>query len=376
MGAEHVHGSVLHELLDERTDSVVVAVSLIGLDHGKFRSVGGVNAFVTEVTVDFEHAVDAADQATLEEQFRRDTQVQVKVERVHVRGERTGRSTAVHGLQHRGFNLEEVMIGEGLAQGGDGLGTVAHHIADLLVGDHANVRLAGAGILVQVLVQGRQRLKRLGGNSPFGGEHGQFAGLGGNHTTLDEQVIAQVNQLLELLEGISANLLLGNHALDLGAIASGKLHEAQATGVTQEEYATGDADHVFGFVSGFKLAVILGADLFDGGGDVEGHRVRLNAVLKHHGTLGHAHLHLFRMRQRSEFLIAWINGLIQGSAVIDLGVDSRILLQQHFGTFHCGHSGNGSLFVLIFLRFDGLTHKPTVYREATTPHATRRICIT
>ena len=268
------------------------------------------------------------------------------------------------------------MIGEGLAQGGDGLGTVAHHITHLLIGDHADVRLAGAGILVQVLVQGRQRLQCLGGNSPFGGEHGQFAGLGGNHTTLDEQVVTQVNQLLELLKGISADLLLGNHALNLGAIASGKLHEAQATGVTQEEYATGDADHVFGFISGFKLAVILGANLFNGGGDVESHRVRLNAVLKHHGTLGHAHLHLLRMRQRAEFLIARINGFIQGSAVIDLGVDSRILLQQHFGTFHRGHSGNGSLFILIFLRFDGLTHKPTVYREATTPHATRRICIT
>ena len=376
VSAEHVHGSVLHELLDERTDSVVVAVSLIGLDHGKFRSMGGVNAFVTEVTVDFEHAVDAADEAALEEQFRRDAQVQVKIERVHMRGERTSRGTAVHGLQHRSLNFEEVVIGEGLAQGGDGLGAVAHHVADLLVGDHTDVRLAGAGIFVQVLVQGRQRLQRLGGDGPFGGEHGQFAGLGGNHTSLDEQVIAQVNQLLELLQGVGTNLLLGNHALNLGAIASGKLHEAQATGVTQEEHATGDADHVFGFVSGFKLAVILGANLFDGCGDVEGHRVRLNAVLKHHGTLGHAHLHLFRVRQRTELLITRINGLIQGSAVIDLGVDSRILLQQHFGTFHCGHSGNGSLFILIFLRFDGLTHKPTVYREATTPHTTRRICIT
>ena len=376
VGAEHVHGGVLHELLDERADGVVVAVSLIGLNHGEFRSMGGVNAFVTEVTVDLEHAVDAADQAALEEQFRRDTQIQVKVECVHMRGERTCGGTAVHGLQHRSLDLEEVVIGEGLAQGSNSLRAVTHHIAHLLVGDHADVRLAGASVFVQVLVQGRQRLQSLGGNSPFGGEHGQFAGLGGNHTTLDEQVITQVNQLLELLEGISADLLLGDHALDLGAVASGKLHEAQATGVTQEEHATGDADHVFGFVSGFKLAVILGANLFNGGGDVQGHRVRLNAVLKHHGTLGHTHLHLFRMRQRAEFLIARIDGLIQGGTVIDLGVDSRILLQQHFGALHRSHSGNGSLFILIFLRFDGLTHKPTVYREATTPHATRRICIT
>lgn len=122
---------------------------------------GGVNAFVTEVTVDLEHAVDAADQAALEEQFRCDTQIQVKVECVHMCGERTGRSTAVHGLQHRSLDLEEVVIGEGLAQGSNGLGTVAHHVAHLLVGNHADVRLAGAGIFIQVLVQGRQRLQSL-----------------------------------------------------------------------------------------------------------------------------------------------------------------------------------------------------------------------
>ena len=226
MAAEHVHGGVLHELLDERADGVVVAVGLVGLDHGEFRGVGGVDALVAEVAVDFEHAVDAADEATLEEQFRRDAQVEVKVEGVHVRGERTSRGTAVHGLQHRGLDLEEVMVGEGLAQGGDGLGTVAHHVADLLVRDHADVRLAGAGVLVQVLVQRRQRLQRLGGDGPFGGEHGQLAGLGGDHAALDEQVVAQVDQLLELLQGVGTDLLLGNHALDLGAIAGGQLHEA------------------------------------------------------------------------------------------------------------------------------------------------------
>ena len=57
------------------------------------------------------------------------------------------------------------MIGEGLAQGSNGLGAVTHHIAHLLVGDHADVRLAGAGIFIQVLVQGRQRLQCLGCNA-------------------------------------------------------------------------------------------------------------------------------------------------------------------------------------------------------------------
>ena len=108
----------------------------------------GVDTLVTEVAVDLEHAVDTADQAALEEQFRCDTQVQVKVECVHMRGERTCGGTTVHGLQHRSLDLEEVVIGEGLAQGSNGLGTVAHHVAHLLVSNHADVRLAGASIFV------------------------------------------------------------------------------------------------------------------------------------------------------------------------------------------------------------------------------------
>ena len=113
----------------------------------------------------------------------------------------------------------------------------------------------------------------------------------------------KVDQLLELLQGVGANLLLGDHALDLGAIAGGQLHEAQAARVAQEQHTAGDADHVLGLVARFELAVILGADLFDGGGDVKGHRVRLDAFLKHHGALGHTHLHLFRVGQRADSLL-------------------------------------------------------------------------
>ena len=286
-----------------------------------------------------------------------------------------GRAT-VQGLQHRGFDLEEVVVVKGAAQGGHGLGAVAHHVADVLVRDHADVRLAGAGVFVQVLVQGRQRLQGLGGDSPLSGEYGQLAGLGGDDAALEVQVVAKVDELLELLERVGANLLLGDHALNLGTVTGGQLHEAQATRVAQEQHTAGDADHILGLVTRFELAVILGADLFDGGGDVKGHRVRLDAFLKHHGALGHTHLHLLRVGQRAEFLIGRVHCLVQRGAAVDLGANRSILLQQHFGAFHRGHGGNcGLFFVLILLGFVGLSHKPQVYREATTQHATRRPCI-
>ncbi len=183
--AEHVLGGFLHQLLHQLADGVVGAIRLIRLEHGELGGVRRVDALVAEVAVDLEHAVDATHQAALEEQFRRDAQVEVQVECVHMRGERAGGRATMQGLQHRGLDLDEIMVVEGAAQRGDGLGAVAHHVADPLVRDHADVRLAGAGVLVQLLVQGGQRLQRLGSDRPFGGEHGQFARLRGNHTALE-----------------------------------------------------------------------------------------------------------------------------------------------------------------------------------------------
>ena len=89
-------------------DGVVGAVGLVGLHHGEFRGVRGVDALVAEVAVDFEHAVDAADQAALAEQFagamRR---YRSKVEGGHARGERAGRrarraGSAASGSRPRG----------------------------------------------------------------------------------------------------------------------------------------------------------------------------------------------------------------------------------------------------------------------------------
>ena len=323
---------------------------------------GGVDALVAEIAVDLEHAVDAADQAALEEQFRGDAKVQVKVEGVHVRGERTRRGTAVQGLQHRGLDLEEVVVVKGAAQGGHGLGAVAHHVADVLVRDHADIRLAGAGVFVQVLVQGRQRLQGLGGDSPLSGEYGQLAGLGGDDAALEVQVIAKVDELLELLERVGANLLLGDHALNLGTVTGGQLHEAQAARVAQEQHAASNADHVFGLFASLELAVILGADRLDGVGDVQVHRVGGDAGLKHHRALGHAHLHLLGVSQRAELLVGGVHGFVQRGTGLDLLADGGVLLEQHFRTFDGAHLRDGRGFILsVFGIFDNFSHDSSVY---------------
>ena len=93
-GAEHVLRGGLHQVLRQRRHRVVVAVGLVRLEHRELRGVRGVGALVAEVAVDLEDLLDAADQRALEEQLGRDPQVQVDVERVHVRDERPRRGAA------------------------------------------------------------------------------------------------------------------------------------------------------------------------------------------------------------------------------------------------------------------------------------------
>ena len=101
----------LDQLAGERRHHLVVGVGLVGLEHRELRGVRAVGALVAEVPVDLEDPVQAADDAPLEEQLRRDAQVQVEVERVHVRAERPRGRAAVHRLQHRRLDLEEAAGG-------------------------------------------------------------------------------------------------------------------------------------------------------------------------------------------------------------------------------------------------------------------------
>ncbi len=177
-------------------------------------------------------------------------------------------------------------------------------------------------------------------------------------------MIAQIHQLLELLEGIGADLLLGDHALDFGAVPRGQLHEAQTAGIAQEQHATGDAHHVIGFLTGFELAVVLGAHGLDGGGDVQMHRIGRDAAPEHHGALGHAHLDLLGVGQRAEFLVGGVHGLVKGRAPVDLRADGGVLRQQHLGPFHGSHLRHGGGFVpvvAVVIAFYIFCHRHTVY---------------
>ena len=86
---------------------LVIAVRLIGLEHGEFGVVLAREAFVAEVAADLEHLVDAADEQALEIKLERDAQIKIAAERVVMRDERLRRRAAGNGLHHRRLDFHE-----------------------------------------------------------------------------------------------------------------------------------------------------------------------------------------------------------------------------------------------------------------------------
>jgi len=105
------HFSRSQNVLRQRTEQrfsqfdeiFVVRISHVEFHHGELWVMANRDAFVTEVTVNFEYAFEAANHQTLEVKFRRDTQVHVQIQRVMMSDKRTRSRTAWDHLHHRGF---------------------------------------------------------------------------------------------------------------------------------------------------------------------------------------------------------------------------------------------------------------------------------
>src|SRR5215217_5289893 len=67
----------------------------------------GIGAFVSEHAIQLENLLQSAHQASLEEEFRCDTKVEVGVEGIGVGAKRTSRGTACERLQYGSFHLDE-----------------------------------------------------------------------------------------------------------------------------------------------------------------------------------------------------------------------------------------------------------------------------
>ena len=234
----------------------------------------GVDALVAEVAVDLEDLLDTADDATLEEQFRRDTQVQVDVEGVGVRDERASCRAAVQRLQHRRLDLEEAAALECVTQRTDDSDALAGVVPSLGANDQIRVALTHPGLFAHFLVSDRQGAQRLGRDLPRVGHHAELAATGADDLTVNEDEVAEVDVGLPGGQCLFADAGEADHGLQLGTVAFLQSREAQLAGVAHEDDAADDTDQHTSRRVRLEFRV-LRADLRERVGAIDRNRVRL-----------------------------------------------------------------------------------------------------
>ncbi len=99
--------------------SLVVGVRLIELEHRELGIVRTIDPFVPEVVADLVHALEPADDETLEVELVGNAQKEPHVERVVVRDERPRRCSTIQRLENRRFDFEKPF---GVEKGANGRG--------------------------------------------------------------------------------------------------------------------------------------------------------------------------------------------------------------------------------------------------------------
>ena len=290
-------GDILDQRAGQLGHAVVVGVGLVGLQHGEFRRMGGIDALVAEVAVDLEDPLDSADGGALEVELRGNAQVELHVKRIHVRGERPRGRPAVQHLQHRSFDLEKTTVVQRGPQRPIDRGPDLHGSARLGPDDQIDIALTDARLFRQWLVRDRQRPQRLRGNRPGIGQNRQLTASRRDDPTVREQVVAQIHVPLECGERFLTHAGQGHHDLHFGTglARSALAHrgKAQLPRVTQEDDPAGDPDGFPG-VGVRRQIRETPAQIRQIRGARHGDRVGLDALIEQPLPLLAAYPHLLR----------------------------------------------------------------------------------
>ena len=260
-GAVHIERNLLEQLLGEVHQVVIVGVGLVELEHGELGIVARGDALVAEVAVDLIDAVHAADQQALEVELGGDAQEEIDVERVVVGGERPRGRASGDGLHHRSFHFDEVAGVEEAADGLHDARALGEDLTNLGV-DQIDVAHAVAQFHVGEPVElFRQRQQILGEEGELLDVDAELAGAGAEEVAFDADVVADVEQLVELPELVADGIFLD---VDLQLFAG--LLEMGEAGLAHEadgDEASGDGD-----------LDARGLQLFAGAGGVRGQDLR------------------------------------------------------------------------------------------------------
>src|SRR3954447_388547 len=219
---------VRDELLQLVGDVVVVGVRLIPLEHRELGLVLAREALVAEVLADFVDLLEAPDDQALQVQLVGDAQVEVAVQLVVVRHERTRERSAVEALKDGGLDLQEAAAVEPVANRRDDLRAHDEQLARLLVRDQVQLAVAIARLDVLEPVElVRRRAQRLCQQLPAGHAQRQLAAAALEDEAVDAEQVAEV-QRSERLEGLVAEVVALGVQLDLPR-AVDQVDEGRAT---------------------------------------------------------------------------------------------------------------------------------------------------
>ncbi len=229
--AEDLHRCAGEDALEDVHHAVKVGVGLIELTGREFRIVLGVHALVAEDAADLIHALNTADDQTLEVQLSRNAHVHINVERVVVRDERARRRAAGDGAEHGGLDLHEAQAVQIAAQ-------VSHEpAADLEIAlalrihDQIHVALAVAQLRVRHAVELlRQRTQGLTQQRDLLHVNGDLPRLGleriaGHADDVADVILAEIGKLL-LADGVLTDVELDLAAVILNVAENGLAHAA------------------------------------------------------------------------------------------------------------------------------------------------------
>ena len=201
-----------------------------------------IHPLVAEVFADLVDTLEAADDEPLEIELVGDAQVKGLIEGVVVGNEGPGRGAAVERLQHRGFDLQEAEIVQEMADCRDHPGSLLEGPPHLGVRDEIGIALAVADLdVLQALPLLRWGVERLGEWRKAGHPQGYLAGTGAKQTAGGLNEVTEIDEPVELLEGLRADVIDAEIELKL-AVAVADVGEHRLAHVAPAGDPAGDGD--------------------------------------------------------------------------------------------------------------------------------------
>ncbi len=123
----------------------VSCIRLIELHHGEFGVMLNRDPFVSEVTVDLENSLKAANDQAFKVEFWSDAQEKIHLQGIVMGGKRLGCCPAGDRLHHRRFNFKIIARHHVVTDQGDDSATFAENVTNILIDDQIEITLAIAG---------------------------------------------------------------------------------------------------------------------------------------------------------------------------------------------------------------------------------------